>query len=41
MRCWRFLGRPLRLNSAAGPAALLALLVPQLAERAQATVNWP
>jgi hypothetical protein len=41
MRCRRFLERPLRPSSAAGLAALLALLVPQLAEHAPATVDWP
>ena len=38
-RCRRLLGRPGQPSSAAGLAALLALLVPQLAEHASAIVD--
>jgi hypothetical protein len=38
-RCWRLLERLSQPSSAAGLAALLALLVPQLAEHAPAIVD--
>jgi hypothetical protein len=38
-RCCRLLERLRQPSSAAGPAALLALLVPQLAEHAPAIVD--
>jgi hypothetical protein len=40
-RCLRLLERLSQPSSAAGLAALLALLVPQLAEHAPAIVDWP
>jgi hypothetical protein len=40
-RCRRLLERLSQPSSAAGPAALLALLVPQLAEHAPAIGDWP
>jgi hypothetical protein len=40
-RCRRLLERLSQPSSAAGPAALLALLVSQLAEHAPAIVDWP
>jgi hypothetical protein len=40
-RCRRLLVRLSQPSSAAGLAALLALLVPQLAEHAPAIVDWP
>jgi hypothetical protein len=39
-RCRQLLERLSQPSSAAGPAALLALLVPQLAEHAPTIVDW-